>query len=59
MKKISQEVKQEALRLRVAERLGIDDIRRQTGLSVGTLSVLLRGYPLTDEEVKQKCRGQR
>lgn len=54
MRKIAEEVKQEAIRLRIEERLGIDDIRHRTGLSVGTLSVLLRDYPLSKEEVFEK-----
>jgi hypothetical protein len=54
MKTIPTEVKQEAIRLRVEERLGIDEIRRLTGLSVGTLSMLLREYPLSSEEVQDK-----
>jgi hypothetical protein len=54
MKKIGQDLKQEAIRLRVEERLGIDEIRRRTGMSVGSLSALLRFHPLTSEEVRQK-----
>ena len=54
MKKISHETRQEAIRLRVEERLGIDDIKERTGLSVGTLSMLLREYPLSRDEVRDK-----
>lgn len=54
MQKISDELKQQAIRLRLEERLGIDEIKQRTGLSVGTLSMLLRDYPLNPEEVKAK-----
>ncbi|MBW7932241.1 MAG: hypothetical protein H3C62_01250 [Gemmatimonadaceae bacterium] len=45
-------VKARAIALRQGERLGIDAIRDATGLSVGTLSVLLRDHPLTKTEVE-------
>ncbi len=54
MRRIADELKQEAIRLRLTERLGIDAIKQRTGLSVGTLSVLLRSYPLTLQEVREK-----
>ena len=54
MRKISAELKEEAIRLRLEERLGIDEIKQRTGLSIGTLSMLLRKYPLSPEEVKEK-----
>lgn len=44
-------LKARAVTLRVQERLGIDAIRDATGLSVGTLSTLLRDYPLSASEV--------
>ncbi len=53
-KLIPPEVKAEAIRLRVEERLSIDEIKAKTGLSVGTLSTLLRDLPLSSEEVFQK-----
>lgn len=52
--KLPDDVKQEAVRLRVEERLSIHDIARRTGLSVGTLSTLLRDYPLSEEEVSER-----
>jgi len=51
---IPNEVKELAIRLRREERLSIDDIQAITGLSVGTLSVLLKPYPLTKDEVRTK-----
>ena len=54
MRKIPVELKQQAIKLRLEERLGIDEIKQRTGLSVGTLSMLLREYPLSPEEVKDK-----
>jgi transposase-like protein len=53
-KRIPDEVKQEALRLRVEGRLSIDEIKRQTGLSVGTISALLKDYPLSEHEVNER-----
>ena len=47
-------LKVEAVRLRVEERLSIDEIRSRTGLSVGTLSGLLKDHPLSKPEVQQK-----
>jgi len=45
---------QEAIRLRVEERLGIRQICQQTGLSQGTVSNQLRPYPLAAEELKRR-----
>ena len=53
-KKIPEEVKLEAIRLRVEERLGIDEIKRRTRLSKGTLSKLLRALPLEEEEIRTR-----
>lgn len=50
----SYERKQEAIRLRREERLSLDEICARTGISVGTLSVLLRDDPLSEDEVKAK-----
>ncbi len=47
---ISPELKAEALRLRRDHRMSLDEIARETGISKGTLSTLLRDEPLTDEE---------
>jgi hypothetical protein len=54
MKRIADDIRQEAIRLRLQERLSLDDIRLRTGLGQGTLSVLLREYPLTTEEISQR-----
>jgi len=54
MKRIPDDLRQEALRLRLQERLSLDAICHRTGLGKGTLSVLLREYPLTSEEVSQR-----
>src|SRR5581483_9532819 len=51
---ISDRNKQEAIRLRVDERLGLDEIAKRTGISIGTLSNLLREYPLSDQEISDK-----
>ena len=53
-KKIPDEVKQEAVRLRTEERLGLEQIKRRTGLSKGTLSGLLRDIPLTVDEIRRR-----
>lgn len=53
-RRIDEETKREAIRLRVEERLGLKAICRETGLSRGSASTLLRDYPLTDEEVRQR-----
>ncbi len=44
----------EAIRLREEERLSIDEIKAKTGLSVGTLSALLREFPLSTAEIHAK-----
>ena len=48
------EQKKEAVRLRIEERLGISAIKERTGLAQGTLSVLLRDYPLTEQEIRER-----
>lgn len=48
------EVKAEAVRLRVEERLSIDEIRQRLQVSQGSVSQWLRSYPLTAEEVRQR-----
>lgn len=49
---ISQEAKDECRRLRVEENLSLSDIAKRTGLSKGTLSVLLRDTPLPESIVR-------
>jgi len=52
------ELKQEAIRLRVEERLSLREIEAMTGASKGSLSLWLRPYPLTKEELKSRgARG--
>jgi transcriptional regulator with XRE-family HTH domain len=46
----------EVRHLRVEERLSLKEIEKATGVSRGTLSVWLRGLPLTDKEKAQKRR---
>lgn len=47
------EAHQEAIRLRVEERLSGNDITQRLGVSRGSVSAWLRDYPLTDEEQQQ------
>ena len=51
---LSPDLKQEAIRLRVEERFSLDDVQARTGISKGTLSVLLRPFPLAADEVFAK-----
>ena len=51
---LSPDLKQEAIRLRVEERFSLDDVQARTGISIATLSVLLRPYPLAADEVFAK-----
>jgi hypothetical protein len=51
---IADEIKQEAIRLRVEERLGLKAICRKTGLSLGMASMLLRDHRLSQEEVRER-----
>lgn len=44
----------EAIRLRVEDRLSLSEICQRSSLSKATLSVLLKDYPLTDEEIISK-----
>lgn len=44
------DLQQQAIRLRVEERLSIGEIQARTGASKGSLSTWLRPYPLTKEE---------
>lgn len=47
-------VKSECIRLRQVERLSIKSIAKRTGVSAGTLSVWLKGCPLTSLEKKKR-----
>jgi|GEM_PF-1275073 len=57
MNSISCELKSEAIRLRVEERLSIKEIAKRTGLAQGTLSAWLRPYPLSQEEIMLKIKS--
>lgn len=57
MNAISTELKSEAIRLRVEERCSIKEVSELTGIAKGTLSLLLRPYPLTEEEVMLKIKS--
>lgn len=48
------ELKQEALRLRCEERLGLKPIASILGISQSTASIWLRDHPLSSQEIKQK-----
>lgn len=50
------DLKAEAIRLRVEERLSLREIAAFTSTAKGSLSVWLRPYPLTDEEKKTRSR---
>jgi hypothetical protein len=54
MRKIPQEKIDECIRLRVEERLSIEAVRRLTGLSKGSVSKILKPYPLTKQEVQNR-----
>ena len=58
MKKIDEKIINECIRLRQEERFSLSDISSSTGVSKGTLSVLLRPYPLSAEEhYERQSRG--
>ena len=59
MPKIKTELKRECVRLRVEERLSYQDIQKRTGASKGSLSLWLKGYPLTETEQKTSFRKHR
>lgn len=50
------DLKAEALRLRVEERLSLREIAAITGAAKGSLSIWLQPYPLTDEEKKARSK---
>ena len=56
MKAISEELKEKAIYLRTVERNSINEIRYKTGISKGTLSPLLRQFPLTSVERYNRSR---
>lgn len=50
--------KREAIRLRVEERLSLNEIAKQTGIAKSTLSLFLKDYPLSDDELhERRARG--
>jgi len=55
MKKISQELIDEMIRLRVEERRSIREIQEITGVSKGSVSHYLKDHPLSDREKKVRC----
>lgn len=50
------ELKAEAIRLRVEERMSLREIAAATGAAKGSLSLWLQPYPLTDEEKKARSK---
>jgi len=50
MPRLKTELQQEAIRLRVEERLSLREIAEITGAAKGSLSSWLKPYPLTDDE---------
>ena len=62
-RKIEDGVKEECIRLRVEEGWSIKRIKKETGVAQGTLSRLLKDYPLSEVEIKRRhreyCRGRR
>lgn len=53
-RRIPHELKAEAMRLRRERRMSLGEISRETGISKGTLSLLLRDEPLTAEERQRR-----
>lgn len=47
------EQKKEAIRLRIEEELSIKEIAKRTGLSVATVSIACREYPLSETRMKE------
>lgn len=54
--KLSEELKEECIRLRVEERLSLSEIQKVASVSQGTLSVWLRPYPLTELELSERAK---
>ncbi len=48
------ELKAEAVRLRIEERLSLDAIGKKLGVSQGSCSLWLRDFPLTKEEIAER-----
>jgi len=59
MANVKGDLAQEAIRLRVEERLSLREIAEITGASKGSLSVWLKPYPLTEEERSQRIKSAR
>lgn len=57
MSAIEPQLKAEAIRLRIEERFSIKEVAEKTGIAKGTLSVLLRPFPLTEEEIMNKIKS--
>ena len=55
--KISDTSKEECIRLRIQERLSYAEIYKKTGVAKGSLSIILKNYPLTEKEKKEKMDG--
>jgi hypothetical protein len=53
---IDKTLKQKAIDLRVSGRKSFDEISAETGLAKGTLSYVLKEFPLTTEEIKARQR---
>jgi transcriptional regulator with XRE-family HTH domain len=51
--------REEVIRLRREERLSIADVCRHTGVSKGSVSLWLRDYPLTDDEIRSRTDAAR
>jgi hypothetical protein len=56
MKPVSEVLKNKCIELRVVERLSIRDIKKSLDLSVGTISKILKNYPLTKKEIRSRSR---
>jgi hypothetical protein len=55
---IPDDKKREAIRLRVEERLSLNEIARRTGISKASLSTLLSDHPLSQDELhERRARG--
>ena len=52
MRRHSDSIKKEAIRLRTDLRLPLDKVAELVGVSKSTCSGWLRGYPLTTEEIR-------
>ena len=53
------DMKQEAIRLRVEERLAFGELLKMTGASRSSLSIWLKPYPLTEEELRTRRKTAR